>query len=512
MAEIDTSIYKQPPPPNPLEGIIKTGQAADALGNIAVGQSVQGALDPNSGEIDANKLANLLRQTTPGAMKAIPTLDALAKLKQANFATDQAGLETFQKRMALTNHLFSGIASKDKPTIDDVYDAASLILGADGKMTEEAKKHGITLPTIMNTLKQFRGPDGKPLSSEQIKQKALEIQTQAATTSEVLSQHSPSWQWVNRGNNLELVPTGTPARPATGTTVPLNLPPTTEEVLPSGAKRLIGEQPSSGPAVVPPPRADVRVGPPLAADKNQGRAPVGQRPIPPIVPSGPASALPAGQQEAYSVLAQSGAKSAAAVIEANDSSMTRKGMLGNLEDDLTKFTAGKGADWSLVAKNFANRNLPMPKSWQEAGGPFDARSVASQEQFNKQAMQLAQAQFAAIGGTGTDAKFGSAFETSPNETLSQMGNQGIIRLLKGNEDAIQAKAKAWRDWRKSGNGPDTWGDFSADFNNDFDPRAFQFKYLKPAERQEYIEKMDQQDRQQFVTSLTAARKKGWIKF
>lgn len=214
-----------------------------------------------------------------------------------------------------------------------------------------------------------------------------------------------------------------------------------------------------------------------------------------------------GQAEAATALATSGAQSANALTTANDTSMVRKGMLGNLEEDLNHFKPGAGSEWELLAKNWANRNVPMPPGWQ-----FDPKSIASQEAFNKQAVQLAQQQFAAIGGTGTDAKFSSAFETSPNQALSKMGNQGIIKLLKGNEDAIQAKNKAWQKWLSSGHGPDTYPQFSLDFNERFDPRVFQFKYLTPKERQDYIERMDENDRDHFLGDLVYAHKQGWAGF
>lgn len=233
---------------------------------------------------------------------------------------------------------------------------------------------------------------------------------------------------------------------------------------------------------------------------------------PPAGPvAGPAAAPgiaapPPGQVEAATAIGGASAKASIALREASDSSMVRKGMLGNLEEDLAHFTAGPGADWTKVGKAWVNRNVPLPKDWQ-----FDPHSIASQEAFTKQATQLAQQQFAAIGGTGTDAKFSSAFETNPNETLSQLGNQTIIRLLKGNEDAIQAKQRAWLSWRKRF-GPQTYDEFSQDFNARFDPRAFQFKYLSPQERQAYIDRMDPRDRGAFVRALTDAHKQGWISF
>ena len=217
--------------------------------------------------------------------------------------------------------------------------------------------------------------------------------------------------------------------------------------------------------------------------------------------------LPPGFKESATGLAAGGVAGANALMAANDSSMSRKGMLGNLEEDLNHFTAGPSADWTKVAKAWVNRNVPMPSHWQ-----FDPKSIASQEQFAKQAAQLAQAQFQSIGGTGTDSQFNSAFATSPNETLSQLGNKGIIRLLKGNEDAIQAKSRAWQNWLSGGNGPQTYPQFNQQFNDKFDPRVFQFKYIPQKERQEYINRMDPADRQRFWADLTYAHKVGWIPY
>lgn len=191
---------------------------------------------------------------------------------------------------------------------------------------------------------------------------------------------------------------------------------------------------------------------------------------------------------------------------AAESSPARIGILGNLEDALNKFTTGPGADWTKVAKSFVNRNVPLPPGWQ-----FSPQSIQAQEEFNKQAVQLAQQQFGAIGGTGTDAKFASAFQTSPNDTLSQLGNEGIINLLRGNEDALQAKNRAWLG--ASATNPNlSYRAFSQEFNNHFDPRVFQFKYLPPAGRAEYFQKMSAPDQQKFLYDLTFARKQGWVNF
>lgn len=515
---VDTSIYRQQPQQDPLGVIQKLGGALDTLGELEVGKAQQSALNPQTGEIDRNEVARMLQQTIAGSRKAVPTLNALEQLKSAGYAADQAGLETFQKRMAITHHLFSGLASKTNPSMNDVYDIAAKALDP----ALDAKKYGITMPVIMNAIKQFRGPDGQPLSPAQIKQKALEIQTQAASTSEILGQHSEQHELVSRGGNYELISKGTRGNPAIGMTLPQNLPPTTPVATTKGSQYL-GEQAAPPPAARMPGvdmnRApDVTLGAPSYVNKDASRLMPGinvqntpPAAIPTPVPTGPAASLRPGYEEAAKTVATAGAQAATRLTDANAGAGSRKAMLGNLEDDLRKFTSGKGTDWKAVATNFINANLPVPDTWKKEGAILDAKGLASREQFVKQAQMIAQSQFATIGGTGTDAKFDSAFKTSPNELLSQLGNEGIIKLLKGNEDAIVAQNKAWQKWKKA-NGPDTYDEFSADFQQHFDPRAFQFQYFTPKERTEYIAKMDPEDRPAFLQNLTHARLEKWIRF
>lgn len=512
---VDTSSFPKPrPPQDPMDTINKIGGMLDTLGEIEVGKANQSATNPQTGEIDRNEIARMLQGSIAGSRKIMPTLNALEQLKSAGYAADQAGLETFQKRMAITNHLFSGLASKPKPTIDDVHEIAARALDP----ALDAKKYGITLPVIMNAIKSFRGPDGQPLSPEKIKAKALEIQTQAASTSEILGQHSQEHELVNRGGNYELVSKGTRNNPAIGTVIPQNQGPNTPVATPGGT-RYLGEQPAPPPAAVTPgaglPPPDVRVGAPPPYVKDESRLPIKpnlvQTTREPPVPTGPAQSLRPGYTEAQTKIAGAGAEAATTLTNAAANANRSKALLGNLEDDLTKFTSGRGSDYEKAAKNFINRNLPVPDAWKKVGAILDEKSIASQEQFAKTAQMIAQSQFATLGGTGTDAKLDSAVSTSPNELLSQLGNKGIIRMLKGNEDAIIAQNRAWQKWKKD-NGPDTYDEFQAKFQQDFDPRAFQFQYLSVDDRNKYIAEMDPNDRPAFIRNLTHARKENWIRF
>lgn len=506
MADFDFSSYPKPQAPqNPLDMITHIGQAADTIGNLQVGQAVQGAMGPD-GQIDPNKLAQALASSPAGAMKAIPTLNALQTLRSAGYSADQAALDTFQKRMAITNHLFSGLASKDNPSIDDVMDTAAKAMDPG----LNAKQYGITVPVIMGAIKQFYGPDGKPLPSSEIKKKALEIQTHAATTQEILAQHSPQVRAVQTSQGIQFQPGGTAANPAYNQTN-VGLGPSTEvtdtrrtlsDGTPNpnyGGKMLLGNQPQPQsvpmPAARPSPNFNDRFG---AAFPN-------------ATPSGPATSLGPGTAESIAAQRGQATQGANQLMTAANEVRDTKAVLDNLEEDLTKFTSGQGADWSRVAKNFVNRNIPMPASWKAAGTVLDENSLASQENFNKLAQMLAQRQFQALGGTGTDAKLSSAMATSPNEYLSGLGNKGIIRMLKGNQDAIAAKGRDWLAYKKANPDAD-YNEFSQNFNDNFDPRIFQFKYIPSKERQTYFNNMDPDEQQQFLRDMTYARKKKWVTF
>ena len=66
------------------------------------------------------------------------------------------------------------------------------------------------------------------------------------------------------------------------------------------------------------------------------------------------------------------------------------------------------------------------------------------------------------------------------------------------------------DWRRR-YGPETYDEFSEDFNSTFDPRTFWFRYRTKKEQQDYIDNMSAPDRRQFLVNLTHAHKRGWMK-
>lgn len=505
MAEVDTSSYPRPQPQsNPLDQITKFGQIADTLGGIEAGKAVQGAIGPD-GEIDRNALAQALKSTVAGSMKAIPTLNAYEQLRNAGHVADQAGLENFQKRMALVNHVFGHIASKDSPTIHDVNSAAARLLdpGVNGP------KYGLTFPVVMEALKKFRGPDGRPLPPSQLKQMALDMQTMTANTSEQLAAHAPRYGVVDDGATIKFEPTGTQVNPRYPAVVKRITPGTPQ--IPPGSRAPVLTPPQE-----PAPSMEIDRRGVISPAKNalSGVVAPNERVTQSFsdtygskLTGAPRAALEPGVAAAATKTAESGAELGNQLVAAANQAPITDAILQNLEKTLGDFTSGPGADWKRVGKAFVN--TVVPNALKDKIG-FDPKSIASQEEFNKQAYNLAQSQFQALGGTGTDAKLNSTMNTSPNELISTEGNRGILGMLRGNNDALKVKTREWNKWKKT-NGEDSYAEFSDQFNERFNPRVFQIKYVPAKERQEWYEAMSPEDKRSFERAAKYAKEQGWLK-
>lgn len=233
--------------------------------------------------------------------------------------------------------------------------------------------------------------------------------------------------------------------------------------------------------------------------------------VPNITPNAPrpASSIPGAVQSDYSPgQKESLLNSAGQGINLENQAQgvnDRKGILNNMGDLLNAgdFTSGKAAQaWRDVVKG-----LGIPD-----------QSIASQEEFNKMAYMTAQQQFKTLGGTGTDSKLDSAMSTSPSTALSNLGNKGIIAMLKGNEDAIAVKNKEWQQYKNTTNpvtgqpnGVASYNNFTQQFNQQYDPRVFQAQYLAPADRAKFVQNMTPQELAQYKNDYNTADKNGWLK-
>lgn len=210
--------------------------------------------------------------------------------------------------------------------------------------------------------------------------------------------------------------------------------------------------------------------------------------------------LAPGVAEAQNVDAQASAQQGVGLQQRADTVPANKAQLQQMLTDQTKFTSGPLTDQINHLKAMGNQ-LGITN--------FDTGGVAGVEGFRKLANQIALQQTTAMGA-GTDQKLTTAMGANPNESLSNLGIQQISHLLLGNEDAIAAKNQAWQQY-KGQNGPQSYSQFSTQFNKTFDPRVFQANYMSQKERADLVENMKPADKAAFVQSLRTAAQNGWLK-
>ena len=242
----------------------------------------------------------------------------------------------------------------------------------------------------------------------------------------------------------------------------------------------------------------------------------GQQPIAPqapaFIPTGPVM----GAATAANTTNQGNAQMALNLQQAASQGPQRKAMLGQLETDLQQYTPGPFAETLLKGKTAVNSLAQMAG----APAPFSQDSIAAQESYNKIGNMLS-LQNSALG-SGTNMNLETQFHANPNQFLSKYGNQAIIGMLKGNEDAIAAKNAEWQKFQQQ-HGPGAagqYGQFEQQFNTQFQPRAFQMVYMNPQERQQVFNSMATPgqkpgtmngQQQSLMTAYINAKNSGYIK-
>lgn len=478
MADVDTSSYpkgyKGPDILGTLSGVAGLqGQVnqnnlfkQQFQTNLGLGQIYKQAIDPQSGQLDTSKLNALIGQN-PNVTLALP--QAIQNSQEAqgrNQKLEADQIDLARKNMQTAESYLSPLLAHPDPSSSEIVGALS------EAMTKGHLKQNVAMD-LYSSLP--RGPDGQ-IDETKIKPWLQQQQMRMMDMKQRFDAMNAVPQYQDNGQSL--IPMRTPqiGEPTqAGPAIQKQLPPNTPIFNPqTNAPGYLGATGGAG-----------------------GRTGAG------VGPSGPIASGPAlGASEAASVDAQANAQQGIALQQRADATPTNKGILENLESDLDNFTSGPGRSWVAQAKKFVNANT---------GFGFDQDSVASQEKFNKQAAMLAQSQFQALGGTGTDKQLGSTELTSPSSELSKMGNRGIIALLKGNEDAIKAKNEAWQQFKNAGNGPQSYGKFSTEFNKSYNPRVFQSQYLTTDERKKMILGMSKEAQKTFLNDYRTALTNGWVK-
>lgn len=477
---VDTSIYQPYQPPNML----------DMAGKVAtMGNTLQ---------------QNRLMQ---------------AQEKQANIGIEASQLELARKRFDNLNSLLAPLAAKDAVSQKEIRD-----------VMVDGIAQGLWTPQQMAVeIQNLPKGDDKYANAEYLRGKLFQIQDAQKKFDSVYG--TP--QFINQGSQVSPVSVSpmTGMR-SLGAPLPIGLSPqivdTGNKLIPVAGNAPVMDKGLSPEAITSPVDAyDPASGQPIKMTRGQflqqsgagapsginrlmGGDPGVSEPIDPnerVLPAQPSVGVPTGPalgaETGANVAAQANANQSMVLQQAATGVPQRKAMLGNMEAALTDFKSGPGSEtWKGIISGF---NTALPKEWN-----VRADRVASQEEFNKLAEQYMQSQFQSLGGTGTDSKLDSAMRSSPNSTLSDMGNKGIIAMLKGNEDAIAVMNDEWQTLLDKGANPKDYGKFVKDFNKDYDPRVFQAQYLDAKGKEKLLKGMNDVEKTKLRKAFNNAVDNGWI--
>lgn len=444
-------------------------------GQVAAGQALQQATDPATGQIDFGRAQAILRANPATAPYALEAMNKLLQ-GQGQSIVNTTGQVSLQA--ARTKNLRQVIASVPPGPNQDTQILTAVARGAAAGLYPADMA-----ATLLGGGQLADGTSLKDLARESAiaNGDASAMEAQFGTPETVNTGGRNQAFTVNRVTN-ERAPMGGDAG-----AVPMTLTPG-EKAQRVGIVQ--GGVPETAPVSA------------LTTDTGE------PKPSPLTGPQGQTQSALTPAQQAGGTTSGTGNANMALTLQTRASRVNdNKALLGNMEGLIGEMNATQlgpqSQFWKHMGQLAAEYNVPLPFA-------PPTNKTQAQEEFSKLAFQLAQSQFQALGGTGTDSKLDSTMHTSPSEFLTRYGNKGIIALLKGNEDAVAAQYDAWQKWQGAGHGPETYGQFLGQWNKIYDPRVFQSQYMTGAERQTMLKGMTSAEATRFKADYKRAVKLGWV--
>ncbi len=473
--DLDTSSYPKPKETNPLQTLGGVANLQNTLNqnklfqqqfqtNKAVSDIYKRAMKAD-GTVDMDAVRDEVSRNPDAAYGIEQVLKGAQGLQQGQIKTNSDQIDLARKNVDIMGTYMTPLAANPKATRSDVLAAAS-----------QAIIMGHVKPEVIGQfLSTMPDDDSKvPAWVQQQHMRFLDTKQQFDALHPVPTQ-------IDTGSNINLMRLPQMGEPSLAGTVQKGLPPTTP-VFPAG-----GGQPSY-------------------AGASQGGAGGGMGQPGQSGQAGGGAAFagnPPGFETAKNADAGVSVEQGRQLTARADRANNNKAILGNMESELGDINTGPGTEAVAKFEKFLNANV-FPKGFQ-----YNVEGNSAREKFNKLAGLYIQSQFNDLGGTGTDAKLDAAGLTSPNSELSKLGIKGLIAMAKGNEDAIQAKGRAWTDYAASG-GLQNYRQFSTQFNKNYDPRVFQSQYLDGPDKQKLLKGMTPAEQGQFRQAYNFAVHNGWI--
>jgi hypothetical protein len=134
--------------------------------------------------------------------------------------------------------------------------------------------------------------------------------------------------------------------------------------------------------------------------------------------------------------------------------------------------------------------------------------LRASESFDKIASNIALNQAKMLGGT--DSTRSMSVGATPNSGMSRYGRDGVIDMLQGNQDAVDAARQAWLDARSKGASAGSHDIFMNKISKVLDPRVFQFNRLSRDNQQKFYSQMPAAEIPAFEAKYEAGVKRGWV--
>lgn len=448
--------------------------ASDFGARQAIGEHYRASIDPQSGQLDTNKLTGLVAGDPRSAFRAGDVAkDALERQRQqAQLGPEQVA--AYRAHMAVVGDVLTPLIAKKEPlTISDVHDAAMNVITNPAippelreQITKDATGFLASLP-----------PNATP---EQIRGAVQKLQLQTMDTQE-------------RFNAVY----GAPMTTDTGGTIKVGT------LSPMTGYHPVGQiDKTLSPSEIATP-TQIGVGPggePLMGTRGQFLDKAGA--------DGIATALPAGQTEFATKTAAraNDIQTYAASSPARIAAMTTVrslipntpgsafGPTGNLTSQVQKIAAGLGIAPEKVVSG-----------------------QASLDEINKSLSLIAAAQGQAMGA-GTDASREMVHNANPSLANSKEGLLQNLSVVEGNERYAVAKNRALQEWL-SNHPASTTAQFEAGFNKNFTPLALQVQTMPQAEQKRVWENLSGKqnkdgswggERGRFLKTMDLFASRGWL--
>ena len=134
--------------------------------------------------------------------------------------------------------------------------------------------------------------------------------------------------------------------------------------------------------------------------------------------------------------------------------------------------------------------------------------LRASESFDKIASNIALNQAKMLGGT--DSTRSMSVGATPNSGMSRYGRDGVIDMLQGNQDSVDAARDAWLDARSKGAPAGSFDLYMHRLNKVLDPRVFQFNRLNRDNQQKFLSQMSPADIPAFEQKYAASVARGWV--